>query len=205
MNYPIPSIAPLTPITPGPRPISTIKNDALERFAGLIFVTVADDKDINDYLSDYDNVEPYSESQTYSKRIYQAAYKGKMRDYQNYLCIVKLGGNENENFDNLGEKYFVVAKNVRNELEKLEEFCECATCSASFINPLKYMWCPTCTGCIKAGKGFVDKKYIELAEKRKNSKSIKINRFTKDKNAIHICELLSSLTLLCGIFFIFYR
>ena len=152
---------PTIPATPGPRTIEAIQNDIRDRFAGVVWMQKDPSYSLEDYFLEYDNWELYSETKSYSRRIYQAAYKGVMRDYNNYLCILN---------SDQGEEYYVVAKRIRNELESLESYCTCSTCSASFFNPLKYIWCPHCTKCIKAGMGFADPLYIEKARALKAEK-----------------------------------
>lgn len=153
---------PSVPPTPAPKSISDIQTDARERFAGIVWIQKDSSHTLEDYFIDYDHWETYCETKSYSKRTYQAAYKGMMREYHNYLCIL----NSEE-----GEEYYVVAKRVRSELEQLEPYCTCTTCSASLINPLKYIWCPHCTKCIKAGPGFANPEYIAKAKELKDLSS----------------------------------
>lgn len=172
----------MVPPTPGPRTMEAIQSDARDRFAGITWIQKDSSHKLEDYFAEYDYSETYSESKSYSKRTYQAAYKGIMRDYQNHLCI--LSGEE-------GEEYYVVAKRIRNELETLEPYCCCSTCTACILNPLKYIWCPNCTKCIKAGPGFAKEEYIvkarELkiaAEQRKRIPS-KYGKYGKYLQEIH--------------------
>jgi hypothetical protein len=152
-------IIPKVPPTPSPKKIENIHDnicDLKARFAGISYIQ----KDINmtceDYLSEYDYWEIYSENKSYSKRPYQGSYKGIIRQYQNYLCILT-DSNDNED-------YYVIAKRIRGELEYLELYCPCLNCSSFRFNPLKYIWCSYCVGCIKAGPGFAKKEYIDLAK-----------------------------------------
>jgi hypothetical protein len=138
------------PPTPGPRSIETIQADAQDRFAGILWINRDPSHSLEDYMIDCDHWEPYSEIKSYSKRPYSAAYKGIMREYHNL--------NSEQ-----GDELYVISKRIRSELETYEEFCTCITCSAFFLNPLKYLWCPHCTQCIKAGPGFAKKEYIEKA------------------------------------------
>lgn len=163
----IPPVAP----TPGPRTIQAIQNDARARFAGVLFIQKDASRTIEDYFIEYDFWEPYSETKSYSKRPYQAAYKGIMRDYHNYLCILNTDASPSEEGEQVPiEEYYVVAKRIRNELETLELYCLCTTCSAFVLNPLKYLWCPHCTKCIKAGAGFAKEEYIIKARELKQAK-----------------------------------
>lgn len=175
------------PTTPGPRTIEAIQNDARERFAGIVWIQKEPSYQLEDYFLEYDYWEVYSETKWYSKRIYSAAYKGVMRDYNNFLCI--LNGEQ-------GEEYYVVAKRIRNELESLEPYCTCFSCSAVFLNPLKYIWCPYCTKCIKAGIGFANAKYIEKArvlkagkEQRKQVPVSKYRKYWENISWIKISEV----------------
>jgi hypothetical protein len=153
-----PSI-PLVPPTPAPRTVQDIQQDTRDRFAGLMWITKEEGHQVEDYLSEYDHYELYSETKWYSKRSYQAAYTGVLREYHNYLCVLE--GTETT-------IHYVVAKHIRSELETLEKFCPCFSCSCSTINPLKYLWCPHCTRCIKAGAGFANPQYVETARKNKD-------------------------------------
>lgn len=163
MNNKSPVLIPGTiiPPTPGPRPKETLHNNPMDRFAGMIFLDRDPNRTLEDYFSEYDYWEVYSETKPYSKRIYQAAYKGVMRDYNNYLCVMNTQD---------GEEHYVLAKRVKNELEDLEPYCPCLTCNASRLNPLKYIWCPICTQCIKAGNGYAKPEYIATAKNLKRAK-----------------------------------
>lgn len=168
-NGPV-KIPPRVPPTPAPQQIADIKDNALERFAGVICIQKSRDEDIKDYFIDYDYWEPYSETKAYSKRPHKAAYKGMMKEYRNYLCYVK--SMDDEGLD----EYYVVAKRIPSELEKLEPYCTCLTCSACVINPLKYIWCPHCTRCIKGGVGFANPEYVEKAKELKLAQETAIKR-----------------------------
>jgi len=189
----------IVPPTPGPRSLETIQNDARDRFAGVVWIQREPSRVLEDYFSEYDFWEVYSENKSYSKRPYQAAYKGIMRDYNNYLCI--LNGPETED-------YYVVAKRIRNELETLESYCSCTTCVSSMFNPLKYMWCPHCTRCIKAGPGFADQEYINKArtlkkeyEDRKRIPS-KYGKYIQGMRWIKLTEIVVVLLLVIGLYLI---
>lgn len=155
---------PYPPQTPGPSSIVNLqnKNNVCDRFVAVLWVQVSKIKDNlpDEYLNEYDYFEKFSEKKSYSKRKYLAAFKGQMREYQNYLCIF---ADEKGN-----EEYYVVAKKIKSDLEELEPYCNCSKCIANPINPLKYIWCVHCTKCIKAGPGFADSKYITHAKEIKN-------------------------------------
>lgn len=151
MNGPIP------PPTPGPRPISNITDDAHSRFAGVFWIQKDDNKDLSDYFMGYEHYEPYSETKAYSKRIYQAAYSGLMADYVDYLFIIA---------DQNQEQYFVVSKRLKSMYDELEKYCPCVSCTGSIFNPLKYLLCPICTKCIRAGPGFASSENIAEARYR---------------------------------------
>lgn len=147
------------PSTPAPRSVDTIQQDAKERFVGVLWIQKEEGKNIEEYFHEYDYWEAYSENKPYSKRKYLAAYKGVMREYNNYLCILN---------NDQSDEYYVIAKRLKNELENLEIYCTCLTCSASMVNPVKYMWCPYCTKCIKSGLGFANPQYIKRAKELKD-------------------------------------
>lgn len=171
------------PKTPKPKSIDDIQEQARDRFAGMIMCEKNDDISIDNYFMEYDHYELYDENKSYSKRTYQSAYKGVLREYQNYLYILEL---ENEN-----KEYYVVAKKLYNNLESLEKYCPCLKCSASHFNPLKYIWCPYCTSCIKSGKGFTKDEYIEQARNNEklNHSPHKFQKYIKGNNILKFSEL----------------
>lgn len=143
------------PPTPAPRSTEYIQEDIRYRFAGVLMLHKEADRPIDEYFLEYDHWEPYAENKAYSKRRYHASYKGLMKEYVNYLCVLNDGEGT--------EEFFVVAKRIRTELEELEPYCPCDKCTAALLNPFKYIWCVHCTKCIKAGSGFASPEYIERA------------------------------------------
>lgn len=175
------------PRTPKPKSINDIQDGARDRFAGLIICEKDNKIPIDTYFIEYDYYELYDENKSYSKRQYQAAYKGILREYKNYLYILE---SDEEDI----KEYYVVAKKSYNDLESLEKFCPCLKCSASFLNPLKYIWCSYCTNCIKSGKGFAKEEYIKQAQeiKNKNMNHIphKFHQYIQNTNMLKISEIL---------------
>ena len=174
------------PRTPNPKQIDDIQDQARDRFAGIIICDKNNDVLIDHYFIEYDHYELYDETKSYSKRIYQAAYKGVLREYINYLYILEI--------DNENREYYVIAKKIYNNLESLENYCPCLKCSASYFNPLKYIWCPYCTNCIKTGKGFTKNEYIKQAQEMKN-KTIdhipnKFQKYIKGNNILKLTEII---------------
>jgi hypothetical protein len=171
---------PKPPPTPGPKLKQQIQEDSKERFAGFIYMQKEANMTYNDYLMEYDYWEHYSETKAYSRRPFMQSYKGILRLYQNYLCVFS--------DDNDIETYYVVSKRLRGELEILENYCRCFNCRSSKINPLKYVWCNYCTGCIKAGPGFAKPEYVEIAKLLKQNDTQHNKENTDDGNR-HIKEL----------------
>lgn len=175
---------PTGPSTPGPQKIESIQENIRERFSAIIWIEGDPTKEIKDYLSEYDHWEEYDEGKSYSKRHYEAVYTGIMRSYHNCLCVLKFGDDE---------QYYVAAKRVRSEIEDLESYCTCTTCTAFILNPLKYIWCPVCTGCLKSGPGFAKKEYIEkaisLKQLQNNRQPHKWEKYIKNTSMITICEI----------------
>ena len=174
------------PRTPKPKSVDDIQEQARDRFAGIIICDKNKDMIIDNYFIEYDHYELYDENKSYSKRPYQAAYKAVLREYQNYLYILESEDGFNE--------YYVIAKKLYNDLEQLERYCPCLKCSASYFNPLKYIWCPYCTNCIKAGRGFTKDKYIKQALATKNSNlehpQHKFQKYIQSHNILKVTELL---------------
>lgn len=174
------------PKTPKPKSVDDIQEQARDRFAGVIICDKSNDILTNNYFMEYDHYELYDENKSYSKRIYQSAYKGVLREYQNYLYILEI--------DDENREYYVVAKKLYNDLESLEQYCSCLKCYASYFNPLKYIWCPYCTNCIKAGKGFTKDEYIKQALINKNLRldhpPHKFQKYIQGNNILKCSELL---------------
>lgn len=146
------------PPTPGPRSKLTLQDNARERFAGILWISRAANKTSADYLADYDFVEPYDETKSYSKRLFTVVHNGCINNYHNYLCVIT-----GATIDDNNEEYYVVAKAMPSELSELEQYCTCITCCSSACNPLKYLWCPSCTRCLKAGPTIADPRFITRA------------------------------------------
>lgn len=179
---------PEIPPTPMPKRIADIQVDAKERFAGIIWMQNDPSRPIADWFIDYDYSEPYSETKSYSKRSYQAAYKGIMREYQNYLVIVNSDSRE---------EYYIIAKRIRNELELLEEFCTCSRCIAFIFNPMKYIWCDHCTQCIKSGPGFANPEYIKRAKELKaTAEKLTPSKYFQGYRSVKIIELVVSIAVI---------
>jgi hypothetical protein len=180
------------PPTPKPKRIDEIQEEASDRFAGVI-ITNKCFKILDDHFTDYDQWEEYDENKSYSKRPYQDTYKGILREYHNYLYILN---------DNNEKAYYVVAKRIRSELKKLEPYCTCLKCQASYFNPLRYIWCAHCTKCLKAGRGFADKSYIEKAQQLKDDKVFYLNKYKKYPYETQIMKVIEIIIFL--IIFICY-
>lgn len=138
---------PPTPRAMPPQAMNT--EDITARFSTVTWMEQGD-ATIESLLGGYPHWELLEADQTYSKRPYRAAYQGRFGWYQNGLCIVKSGESE---------QYYVFARALPSPLDSLIPFCPCITCRASRLNPLKYVWCPRCTGCLKAGEGFASEAY----------------------------------------------
>ena len=192
------------PSTPKPKPIDDIQEQARDRFGGIIICDKNDnDYGIENFFIEYDHYELYNEKKSYSKRPYQAAYKGVIKDYQNYLYIIdNIDNEDNENDDN--KQYYVVAKKIYNDLESLEKYCTCLKCSASYFNPLKYIWCSHCTNCIKSGKGFAKEEYIKLAREIKNNTNNEPHKFKRYLNNINILKSSEIFILIIFLLWIFF-
>jgi len=186
------NILPNIPATPGPKKANEIQENVKERFAGVLWIQKLKNKLPSDYFSEYDHWEIYDENKIYSKRPFQTVYTENLQEYQNYLCIMN-----NEN--NL-EDYYVIAKRIPSELEVLYPYCPCIRCDSLVVNPLKYLWCPTCTKCLRSGCA----KYIERAKKIYRNKELKISEIENFK-LLHYTKLrcieVSIILIIIGIFY----
>ena len=95
-------------------------------------------EDVHLYLNKFDWYEEYHASETYSEKPIAYTKQGITRDYEPH--IVNINGRD-----------FVVYVEIitKKELETLKKVCQCLYCRTSFLNPLKYMTCPHCKGCLR--------------------------------------------------------
>lgn len=172
--------------TPAPQRIEHITDNLAQRFMGVIDVQKDPKHTLEDYFVDYDHWEHYDESKSYSKRPYPAAYTGVMKTYRDYLFVLREGPDE---------EYFVVANRYLTELDKLVPYCTCLTCRASPLNPIKYLWCPHCTRCLKGGAAFAHPEYIERAKllmQQAQTRKVQHSRWTKYRNRIDVLRFIES-------------
>lgn len=120
--------------TPARKSRTSVLEDCKDRFAGIIWC---------DQQNSFDSqfIETYDVNVSYSKRPFIKIVNGCAKKYQNYLLVVDTDGNE---------EYFVMAKEMISKYTGLEKQCPCITCRSSVFSPLKYIWCPVCTGCLKS-------------------------------------------------------
>lgn len=147
-------------VPPTPRPGSA---NLKEQFCTIMWARCPSGVTATDFLSKFDHSERYSEMTAYSQRPYRSVHCGKLRTYVNALCTLCVEKIDDNGIAQITEEHYVIADRVPSEIERLEQFCPCFTCGASFFNPLKYVWCPMCTRCLKAGEGFADPAYIVQA------------------------------------------
>ena len=178
----------IIPPTPGPANRASLQDGARDRFVGILWVNKARGKDTNSYLADYDSYELYDENKSYSKRPYMALHNGRMCEYNNYLCVLT-----SEESSTCIDEFYVVAKRLAGELEALEPYCTCITCCSSVCNPLKYLWCPSCTKCIKGGPGIASPQLIERAKQLRlaaeTKEPYKWQRYISTKTLVHSAEV----------------
>lgn len=181
----------IPPIPPTPRamsPHTMVREDITARFSEVTWMEQTGDTTVEQLLTGYPHWEAFEAENTYSKRPYRAAYQGHFGWYHNGLCIIKNGEEE---------QYYVFARARPSPLDKLIPFCPCFTCRASRLNPLKYLWCPQCTGCLKAGEGFARESYRIEAE-RVQSQYLVPSRwdvYRKQLWSVTVCEALSVLII----------
>lgn len=172
---------------------SPIEDILRDMFCGVICVRKVEGTEIVDYFSDYDHYEPFIREKTYSMRSYYAGYKGKIREYVNYAFIL---------LDQYSEplEYYVVAKRIQTEIDKLAKYCPCMSCTSFNFNPLKYLRCRHCHGCLKLGSITANKDLIELAKLNKKSNKIHYTYWNwLELTALGVFGLITYINLLGGI------
>lgn len=113
-------------------------------------------KDLATIFQQYDHWEEYNHEKTYPRKFYERRHKNKIRTYINILCCLER--------DNGSQKHYILSERYRSENHHLIPYCSCSRCNASFLNPIKYLWCECCTGCIKSGDQFTNPILLEKAK-----------------------------------------
>lgn len=149
----------------------------------------------------YDHYEAYNKQKKYNKDKYLAIYTGTPFYYLDFIyCIVIEGNNE--------KLYYVVAKRVPSDIQNLKKYCSCVRCSTIKLNPLKYIWCKFCTGCLKSGEWHAHPKYVEEAKKRKandlypDNKNKIVNPDSISHCELTGCALFCLIILYCGFYYL---
>jgi hypothetical protein len=168
------------------------QEDITARFNEITWMERADTTTVKELFSSYPHWELFDAEQTYSKRPYRAAYQGHFGWYHNGLCIIK---------SSEGEQYYVFARALPSPLDSLIPFCPCFTCRASRLNPLKYVWCPQCTGCLKAGEGFAKDEYrvYALQIQQLERTPSRWDTYRKKLWSVTVCEGVSVLVIVLAL------
>jgi hypothetical protein len=113
------------------------------------------DCDTEDLKGTYDHVEYYDSVKNYPKGVFEANYIGRVH---NYTFALHKGPN----------KSIVVAQReyTKEELEKVQDFCECPACVRAWYNPMKYLYCRHCYGCVTQGVGIAQEARVKAAYKK---------------------------------------
>lgn len=133
--------------------IATLISTMQHIFVGII-VKASDKRPLGEQLSEYEHWEAYDPTRSYSRSGHLRVRNGRAREYFYYLLILI----SEEKYD----LYVVTQEDP--EMRALESYCPCYKCQASYLNPLKYIWCDHCTRCLKAGKEFTSSEYIAQAK-----------------------------------------
>lgn len=107
-------------------------------------MTATDDLNTFDpkgYFENYDFWEEYDVSKQYSKEEFSQGGK-------NYINVLyQIHSRKNNDV----KKYVVAEEQYdEEELRALAKYCPCYVCQMWFFNPVKYLSCRCCCGCIKS-------------------------------------------------------
>ena len=183
-TYPlIPTRLVIAPKTPAPKHLDQIQTDAKERFAGILWVNYELDNSISELFKEYDNYELYDETKAYSKKAYLGNYLGKYYYYQSYLAILQTEEQMS---------YYVIAKRLLTEEDKLIDYCPCLKCTSIFFNPLKYLTCIHCVQCLKIGRPYLREQFLSEARrlKRTYQAPLTFTQSLKENKKLRILEFL---------------
>ena len=137
------------------------------------------------FFKDYHTFENYSPSNSYRKDLFTEDFgKGKLQ-YRNVKHTIYHVPKEVKEEDKIKDEkdfkkvfeelikikddknkrrkmQFVVAKEIltKEEREKLIPYCQCQRCIRWSINPVKYMICGCCVGCLNVEDEFYTRQYI---------------------------------------------
>lgn len=163
------------PPTPAPMKIQNTNHEYESRFKGMVLYEHDDDEfDPEKVFHEFHHWERYSPDKSYSKRPYMAPhFKQGIRYFVDIIFIVNKDGYE--------ERY-VAAKMLKNEYDDLKKYCICFSCRRSFFNPLKYLRCNFCNGCVNAGYGYANTEYLNHAKKIKSIGSAPIYYNSLERN-----------------------
>jgi hypothetical protein len=100
-------------------------------------------------FSGYDFYELYDNTHNYDHTQYIKNFTGEERQYMNVIFNISLFKNHVENV--VERRNYVVAEErlTPQEKEFYAKYCQCYVCQMSSYNPLKYVSCRHCYGCIK--------------------------------------------------------
>lgn len=118
----------------------------LHHFQGTHLSSYDPPLDLEHRFAIYDHYEVYDPSKQYEEGEYQFDYGKGMLTYVNHLHKLRTRLNYNNSIN------VVVAEEVYDEaeLKDLVKYCRCSICNAYWFNPVKYLSCPCCVGCIRA-------------------------------------------------------
>lgn len=156
-------------------------------FQASIFKRLMPEASLDDIFYQYDFWEEFDPLKNYERKIHCRKFKNRIRNYVNVLCSIEFIPEHNI-------KYYVLSERYRPTNEKLIPFCPCFKCSCSRINPLKYVFCECCVGCLKSGEYFSNKNYLHEAKETLLSKKKKINK-------VKVFEIIFALTVTSGLIY----
>lgn len=139
-------------LTPNAPPQEELSREWQRYFTRVSMINM-DVTDIPNYLQQFRTVERFDDKGHYTKHSFQECHQGRSRRYVKHLLII------NQHKDS----YYVVDEALHSEHDMLAEYCLCFRCSCAVYNPLKYMWCASCCGCVIAGPGLTRDKYLQWA------------------------------------------
>ena len=118
-----------------------IKHD----FVSCCYLTADDNNfDVKKYFSGYPRCEEYNDQKNYECSKFFITYDEKTgeKEYKNTLYKVTIN-------DNISRYYVVTTEILSNEdKEILKKYCVCEYCNKHWLNPIKYITCKCCAGCM---------------------------------------------------------
>ena len=93
------------------------------------------------YFEEFPYFEQYDSNKLYTQESFQYDYGYGLLTYRYHHYIIDV--------DNETLNYVVVEEEIsKDDIEKLQPYCQCKMCTAAWYNIFKFIYCRCCIGCL---------------------------------------------------------